>query len=179
MRRMWSTREWEKQLLDVKGERSAVGTGLWDRENLTISPLQAPRHCRAGMAPLSLLFSVMVLSSAERLLSAGCSQESLLMHTKGILGRTRGEKELWGCSCYAQRLCVWSGRTTCKIKTTTSLSSINNSSLAVSWGHPAFCDGLIHLGVRHQARISDVISFFLLFWFLSLFQFPFLISSNA
>lgn len=90
---------------------------------------------------------------------------------KSLLGEQGKIGCFEGCFFFAQRLYIWSNRTTYKIKIITNHNNLNNFLLPASWDYPVFFPVLIHFGVMHLAYISDIIFFFILFLFFFLLIF--------
>lgn len=108
-------------------DRSEVGRQHWDGGKLTTSTSKATAqmHRKGRILPLSFIFFLMVMNTAEHLFSGGCSQKSLSLHWE--------HKRRKGCFeegfFFAQRLCIWSSRTTHKMKMITNHTNVNNAFL--------------------------------------------------
>lgn len=146
----------------VIGQHRQSAPGEAGNLTASLSKSAAQRYWQARIAPLSFIFSLMVLNTAEHLFSGRCSQKSLVFAAdQRVRWENKGRKGCFEeCFFYAQRLYIWSSRTTCKIKMTTSHTNVNNAFLTASWDYPVFYGGLTHFGVMHQVCITDVIFFF-------------------
>ena len=115
----------ETQPLDVREPQvSNRQPALWEGGKLTTSTSKAAAqmHWKERISPFSFIFFLMVLNTAEHLFSGGCSQRSLLSFPWENKGRKGCFEE---CFFFAQRLYIWSNRTTREIKMITNHSNEN------------------------------------------------------